>query len=710
MHQDIDDLQRRCAALRNSPLKDIITRENETDFFTPEQTEKDYSEITNSDYFSLLKYLLRMGYIDETHADYMTYFYENSLCASDKIFLRSVTDQKAKEAEYSLKDPRLVFSRLRPMQFLQEEALNYDLLDYLLESESHSESTANLFAQLRDRENYDFVVAYYDRAEKKNRFVQSANNLWPELFSELVEQDNVFADLLKDYSVRTLYICTEEVISAVNKDDALADFISNKEDYLHIENPQTEKLLDGFRLLSVSFEELDTAASDPTLLDKVYDEGLYRLNYINIATFLRDKLPEPDDAAIRERNYTLVRKMKDSPLYIKIHEDIEAYIQVILENCGETIKDSEDAILAILNCDEISEEAKKRYIRCLSSPASITTLRDVTSQELWSELLQSDTLMGSEENILDYYEYVGSITPELSAFINRSLIQMQFKQAGSNYSEELMSSFFDEFVSNVDIEDDHYRQTLCNFDRQIPAFTECGLPQRRIEMLIADHILPMNAGNLHFIRQNYPDSILSFITKNLDAYLELMTDELFSTDELLAILDMPVADEKKLHLLAFAHGPIPTVGKYYSPEVKCRILQDNMVLEEMPSYFEYYQDEAEQVRQCIYEYAVTNPDLLAGNTIRTSDVLLRRVLESSINTEEKVRILASCALSREQEEFKAYLTLVGIKGLEKVFLLPPGRSFQITTPYQAVLEAMKQRGWVQKLAVTNSHQYRVTVA
>ena len=89
------------------------------------------------EYFDLLKFLIRNGYIDETYADYMSYFYENSLSRIDKIFLRSITDKKAKEYIYQLKSPKLVVLRLRLVDFDQEEILNFDLLTYLLHSLSN---------------------------------------------------------------------------------------------------------------------------------------------------------------------------------------------------------------------------------------------------------------------------------------------------------------------------------------------------------------------------------------------------------------------------------------------------------------------------------------------------------------------------------------------------------------------------------------------
>ena len=92
----------------------------------------------------MLKYLIRDGYIDETYADYMTYFYENSLSRIDKIFLRSVSDKKAKPSDYRLSKPSMVLSRLRPYDFDQEETLNFMLCDELLSDGKYNEHLHHL--------------------------------------------------------------------------------------------------------------------------------------------------------------------------------------------------------------------------------------------------------------------------------------------------------------------------------------------------------------------------------------------------------------------------------------------------------------------------------------------------------------------------------------------------------------------------------------
>ena len=105
LEEEIFRLKQELILMQSKSLDDIITRDNISTIFSITSTNEigvvtDFNEIKSSEYFDLLKYLIRNEYIDETYADYMTYFYENSLSRIDKTFLRSVTDRKAKEYTY----------------------------------------------------------------------------------------------------------------------------------------------------------------------------------------------------------------------------------------------------------------------------------------------------------------------------------------------------------------------------------------------------------------------------------------------------------------------------------------------------------------------------------------------------------------------------------------------------------------------------------
>lgn len=144
--------------------------------------ETTFNEVKANEYFPLVKYLIREGYIDETYADYMTYFYEDSLSRVDKIYLRSITDKKAKTYDYQLKSPEMVFHRLRPIDFDQEETLNFMLCDYLLSAQSASEHLSHLISQLHSTKNTIFVAQFFDFTTNIPAFIRAFNTAMAEPF------------------------------------------------------------------------------------------------------------------------------------------------------------------------------------------------------------------------------------------------------------------------------------------------------------------------------------------------------------------------------------------------------------------------------------------------------------------------------------------------------------------------------------------------
>ena len=89
LQEEITIDEKKIRSLENVPLSSIITRENIDHIFSLTITneigeETAFNEIKANEYFPLVKYLVRNGYIDETYADYMTYFYEDSLSRIDK--------------------------------------------------------------------------------------------------------------------------------------------------------------------------------------------------------------------------------------------------------------------------------------------------------------------------------------------------------------------------------------------------------------------------------------------------------------------------------------------------------------------------------------------------------------------------------------------------------------------------------------------------
>ena len=240
-------LEQKRISMQNRQLCEIITRDNIDSIFSITSTNEvgtvtHFNEIKSSEYFDLLKYLIRNGYIDETYADYMTYFYENSLSRIDKTFLRSITDKKAKEYTYKLKNPKLVVSRLRLVDFDQEETLNFDLFTYLLQT-SHIDYVKRLIEQLKSTKNLKFIGAYFDTTIELSAYIKHLNMGWPEVFSTALSERLLTENQIRRYSIASLYYSNDDIIELVNKENCLCDYISNARDYLAIDNPNIDRLI-----------------------------------------------------------------------------------------------------------------------------------------------------------------------------------------------------------------------------------------------------------------------------------------------------------------------------------------------------------------------------------------------------------------------------------------------------------------------------------
>lgn len=99
----------------------------------------------------------------------------------------------------------------------------------------------------------------------------------------------------------------------------------------------------------------------------------------------------------------------------------------------------------------------------------------------------------------------------------------------------------------------------------------------------------MTADNLIFMRENYPNHKFYFIRKNIEKYIDIIEDALFSQEELLEILTWKIGDELKISLLEFTDEKISIIGSDYSPAVCLHILNNSFVESDLPELFSSFE-------------------------------------------------------------------------------------------------------------------------
>ena len=520
-------LEQKRISMQNRQLCEIITRDNIDSIFSITSTNEvgtvtHFNEIKSSEYFDLLKYLIRNGYIDETYADYMTYFYENSLSRIDKTFLRSITDKKAKEYTYKLKNPKLVVSRLRLVDFDQEETLNFDLFTYLLQT-SHIDYVKRLIEQLKSTKNLKFIGAYFDTTIELSAYIKHLNMGWPEVFSTALSERLLTENQIRRYSIASLYYSNDDIIELVNKENCLCDYISNARDYLAIDNPNIDRLIHCFTLLGVCFIGFDYTELNKELFQAVYEESLYEINAENLQLIQREILGAKNADDFFHKNCTILCLHPDSAITQYVNQNINKYFRVVLQISDGNIHDDENVAIAVFNNANLTTDYKHSYISALRT--TITSIKEIADSSLWSSLLDADIVQYSEYNIMDCFNTV-KLNESVISYINRYDIDLDFSK--TEYDEDAKEKLFDSVVICNGIDNSKYRQILVSLKFSYDAFDIADISDDKITILIDTNIIRMTDDNLKYIRENYHNQIFYYIRKSIEKYIDIVDETLFS--------------------------------------------------------------------------------------------------------------------------------------------------------------------------------------
>lgn len=716
LKSDIQKLQKQEAILQNSRLGDIISRENIGTIFSVIFTneigkENKFEEIKASPYFDLIKYLIRYGHIDETYPDYMTYFYENSLSRIDKMFLRSVSDQVHKEYLYSLKNPKLVLSRLQVLDFDHEEILNFDLLCYLLKTkQSNGAYLTSFFQQLKETKNLNFIGQFLDTRREIIFFIETLNQFWPSIWKCIINESNFSDAQKKQYVIDTLYFSPNPDIKALNENGCLTAFISNIPTFLDIYEPNIDKIIAGFSLLEVRFDWIDYSTSNKDLFQAVYSNNVYKISFEIISLILEKKyiLPQNDDFI--SKNYTLILSKQEEPLVPYVKDNINHYISIILENCNKHIDDEEFVALEILNNKEVELSNKEEYINYLQTV--IEHIENVEDQELWSLLLQQEQVKYSEDNILKYFFHnEKGLDTFLVQFVNANIENLSFDYnlINNKFGDNTASKFYNAIVTCNKLFNNKYENILFTLHRSYNSFIHKGVAGEKIMILNKLGVIQMNIENLAFIRENYPDNLIQYIVKNIDKYAkDIITKDNFNFNEMLLLLEENVTDDYKIQLLQYSTDKISIQQKNYSNAVKVHILKHNLDEGDIMFLLKAFRLENDEVKEIIKNISIEHiAEIIAQQNLIPFELFAELLNTRELNIENKKNLFITNLPKMNKVQGMEYLKILNMVDFLSLF---DGKrpKFEVNPVNEQILNIFNEKDWVTRFDIDkeDSNYYR----
>lgn len=696
-------LKKQMEELEHKYLKDIITRENETAIFQINYTnlideEEKFEEVKRSPYFNLIKFLIREGYLDETYPDYMTYFYENSITAHDKSFLRGITDRHAKSYDYRLDNAALVISRMRMVDFTSEDVLNFCLLDQLLsDRDKYKDQLQNFLYIIWNIEPVEFVSHFLEKGVAREKFVEEFNIYWAGASRWIITTDGFTVQQKRCYVKDTLCVSSDKVIAQNNEESEIKEFIERDPEFLAFQDIDEDIIAKRLKMLQIKFQDINFETANANLLRFVYDNDMYvlKVNIVNNILMYYYSISAGDNLLGKSLSFALSRD--DQPLCRYVKDNIDLYIDELLSAAQET-EDTEEIVLYVLNSDDesITEEHKKAYIA--SSKTIISYLNGVDDTKWWGELLEQDKVQKTAENLWDYYFKSGNgMDDRLVHFINsfeqpktRTIAEMD-----DQYGESDKEKLFIDITACNEIENDKYDEIICAFNIQYTIFNETGIEPEKIEILIRKDILEMNADILKTMRGHYAEMSMLFIMNNIERYVEIMNEDIFSASELLQILEENVDDGLKIRLLQFATAPISIQNKNYSDKIQDYIVENLYSNEDFEYLVQWYPSNRVGLRKQILTIAteaIQNAEDIP--CVMHAKLLESLILSEKIDATEMQALLArQIKLGLQKGVAKNAFEQLGMLDYKQL-LEGKQVKVEITDTGEQLLEALKEKKWI----------------
>lgn len=233
--------------------------------------------------------------------------------------------------------------------------------------------------------------------------------------------------------------------------------------------------------------------------------------------------------------------------------------------------------------------------------------------------------------------------------------------------------------------------------RHYTPFSEENIDGDKVEILIDLQIIHMTLPDLTFMREHYPNQVLSFIVKNQKTYVESTIDESsFIMSEALDVLLSSVESPYKINLLKFTDGAISVQKADYAEDVESYILQHNFSRNDLPYLLESYDKLYPSSQNAVDHLAKIYIHEISTNEFQiTFTLLLKLLADKSFDLSIRLELFSFSVDNLDHTQCKN-----GLKELPAhnyLYLFDGKRpKFEISDVNERILNAFQRKGWITR--------------
>lgn len=512
INEDIAKINREKEEVKNFAFYQLIGDKDIEYFDTLRGRDGKFKYLTENKYFQLIVFLLREGLINEKSSEYITYFYDDSITNTDRLFLMNLYSQTSLDTSYEIDYPERILEELSAQDILKYKVMNKKLSKYIVDNKE---------------EEYLIQLIQLVSREKKGRF-------FLDLYNSLVKEH----EFLIDYAIRESYDFLEDIHRdlEVGKEEESLFYLSSVST---IEMESVKKLEEKYMLSSYIndidfdlimsdlesiedyiniFEFIDTKlnylpSSDIYINDviKLIDQNLINISSENLQRIFKSLGIEVNTDVFLNYNISLVKqtgvaKVIKNFFSVNVNQYLKAYLEFGMEELVDDIND----VVDVFKNEELETDLGKDYLNRLISEEGIDDIEEF-DEIYWDSIIEKNNYSITSENIITLASHLESIPENLPERINNEKINLDFSDY--NHNESSLKSVFDYFVSNQLIKVERYSEIINTFNFIIPDITSYNLSEIYLTALIQNSVIELNKDNIKTIITDYP-SVLGVIEGN----------------------------------------------------------------------------------------------------------------------------------------------------------------------------------------------------
>ena len=595
LKEEIKKINDEFGELDSYRLSDVYQYATDINDFKSDFTE----EIRKNPQFSIISFLIRNAYIDESYQDYLTHFYANTITVEEKEYLRNVISGRQNKYNISLKNFDEIFNYLELKNYKSSNVLNYDLFRFLLYANEHNEKLKLIFHQDNILE---FLLGFYNelfRLNVENKSFFSERDIrvflrkWLHhnlnLFNEYIYQDHsyfIYVDkkklILSLMNLVDLRDCTKETKGHISKYLEMT-----QEVFLNIfHNNYCDFKQFNFNLSAIDFKikefYFESSGYEENVLNYIYKNGLYEICKSNVLFFMErysDTGTELSD--VKHKNYEIMTsqnglkplldycqssdeeflkyilmyvtlsegEMRDKPEYIEqlLNNNVVFNHQLPQEKLGS---DESDESNDLDNDENIKKSTLAENIISSIPEFYITytqgKFNDLSSENreiLINNLVITQKAEVNTEIVLDYFSQNKEVDKFLIDFINLNPNFELDKEIYSKLNNDIQDNFNENIISSSTLNDNIRKRILSQLGLYFKRIDNTDIDDEDLLNLIINNRIEFNKENLEFIRKRSMVHLEEFIFINIENYLNA-TNVVRNDEEMRGALNKPDIDEK----------------------------------------------------------------------------------------------------------------------------------------------------------------------